>query len=408
MAMEPRGGQGLTASAGEAAGQDGACEVSESNTVPAAQSAFAQVDRKEQAQHSPATGSDESQHYESKDEDVNTKTWRKEDINVGGVSCTFEGNFEGGSPSGFGRAHWDAIGCAYVGQFKHGDVHGAGTFIGEDGSRIRGIFRRGILKQEGVRTTREGKREMVVSHEPVHVTRRGGFQVVGRAPTEVIAEERRVTAAAVMKMNSMHEGSCFGHIRTMEGKIKFAVPYRAHRPLSNADLCQGKIVVVQRGGCTIAEKVKQVQTAGATAMILVGMDNEDRFSEIMQIREVPEQGFLASIPVVYVLGKDEAQLSEGMICRIVFLPRTPRTPLTWSLGQIIVPPQTCYADDSQANQDELLSHFIEMRKADMDEVNRRLELINQTPPLPAVCAKYLARGRPEESSAIWDAIRGSM
>ncbi|EKX37156.1 hypothetical protein GUITHDRAFT_116732 [Guillardia theta CCMP2712] len=194
----------------------------------------------------------------------------------------------------------------------------------------------------------------------------------------------------------------------MDGKVKFAVPYRAHRPLTNLELCQGKIVVVQRGGCTIAEKLKHVQSAGAAAMILVGVDNQDKFSEIMQIREKPEEGFLACIPVVYVLGKDEGQISEGMICRMVFLPRTPRTPVTWSLGHIVIPPQSCYPDGSQGNQEELLAEFIEMRKADMEEMNRRLVLLNEPPPPAAVCAKDLTGSRPDGAATIWETLRASM
>ncbi|EKX37155.1 hypothetical protein GUITHDRAFT_78453, partial [Guillardia theta CCMP2712] len=64
---------------------------------------------------------------------------------IGGSLCQYEGNFEAGEPSGFGRAYWKDSNRTYMGQFKQGDLHGAGTFIEEDGSRIRGTFRRGAL-----------------------------------------------------------------------------------------------------------------------------------------------------------------------------------------------------------------------------------------------------------------------
>jgi hypothetical protein len=43
--------------------------------------------------------------------------------------------------------------------------------------------------------------------------------------------------------------------------------------------------VVQRGGCPFTTKVMHVQAAGAIAVILVGLDNKERFSEVMQIAQ---------------------------------------------------------------------------------------------------------------------------
>ncbi len=43
--------------------------------------------------------------------------------------------------------------------------------------------------------------------------------------------------------------------------------------------------MVQRGGCPFTTKVMHVQAAGAIAVILVGLDNKERFSEVMQIAQ---------------------------------------------------------------------------------------------------------------------------
>lgn len=53
----------------------------------------------------------------------------------------------------------------------------------------------------------------------------------------------------------------------------------------NAPALRGKIAVVQRGGCPFTTKVMHVQAAGAIAVILVGLDNNERFSEVMQIAQ---------------------------------------------------------------------------------------------------------------------------
>jgi hypothetical protein len=53
----------------------------------------------------------------------------------------------------------------------------------------------------------------------------------------------------------------------------------------NAPALRGKIAVVQRGGCPFTTKVMHVQAAGAIAVILVGLDNKERFSEVMQIAQ---------------------------------------------------------------------------------------------------------------------------
>lgn len=56
----------------------------------------------------------------------------------------------------------------------------------------------------------------------------------------------------------------------MEGELVFAQPRKSCSPLDNSDMVAGRIVLIQRGGCMFAEKVRNAQNAGAIGVIVAG------------------------------------------------------------------------------------------------------------------------------------------
>jgi len=116
-------------------------------------------------------------------------------------------------------------------------------------------------------------------------------QVVARKDRVGLSVSRRqVVHACVLpevwwRMRAYVRGTRFlGASRRWLLDTLFCAP-NTGRPLSNAHSLSGKIVVVQRGGCPFTTKVMYVQAAGAIGMILVGLDNKERFSEVMQIAQ---------------------------------------------------------------------------------------------------------------------------
>lgn len=56
------------------------------------------------------------------------------------------------------------------------------------------------------------------------------------------------------------------------GRVVQARPPTACSTILNQDSVIGRIALIDRGGCMFSEKVKYAQAAGATAVIICGMD----------------------------------------------------------------------------------------------------------------------------------------
>ena len=52
-----------------------------------------------------------------------------------------------------------------------------------------------------------------------------------------------------------------------------AEPYSGCAELTNGDIVQGRIALLQRGQCMFAEKARHIQRAGAIGGIVIGEDN---------------------------------------------------------------------------------------------------------------------------------------
>jgi hypothetical protein len=314
------------------------------------------------------------------------REWKQlKGIEIAGQVCDFEGEVlpQGSTPDGYGRAWWTSEDCWYRGRFQAGSLHGQGVFAMRNGDRFAGVFENDRPAGAGTLSTSDGRRRLVE-----YASDRTLLEDIIPTPISsepcaesVVDEVRRVYTAACMRAGDGAKENDYGHIKSMHGKVAFAVPFRAHKALLNHKYLRGKIAVVQRGGCPFGRKLMHVQEAGAVAMIIVGIDDRDLFGEVVQITQgrlpatpVPLRPDLGGdttpgaathsascaqflhvrIPVTYVLGKDEEQLQEGMLCRLTFLPRTPRTPECWFLGSIDIPKQTCYAEESEESTSDLL------------------------------------------------------
>ena len=324
------------------------------------------------------------------------RSWvQLESIQIADHVCTFEGEAiveaatmrtrQVATPDGYGRVWWQHEECWYRGNLVNGRLEGDGTFAMRNGDRFHGTFAADRPVGSGTLAKLDGRR-MTVQYPP-HKTLLEDVVPTPLSscpgPEHVIDRVLRVYTAACMRAGQGAKENDYGHIKSMHGKVAFAFPFRAHVPLRNAEQCRGKIVVTQRGGCSFAKKLLFVQDAGGIAMIVVGFDDRDRFNQVMQITQgqVPGAARLlrASIPAMYVLGKDEHLIAEGMLCRITFLPRTPRTPEAWFLGSIDVPPQTCYTEESEESAGNLLEDFREQRRrerqtfAETEAAQRRAE-----------------------------------
>ena len=316
------------------------------------------------------------------------REWRQlKGIKIAGQLCDFEGEVlarDGATPDGFGRAWWACEDCWYRGRFESGCLQGQGIFAMRNGDRFDGSFEQDKPAGVGTLSAVDGRRRVVeyasdrTLLEDIIPTPLSSQP----CPEAAIGEVRRIYTAACMRAGDDARKNDYGHIKSLHGKVAFAVPFRAQRALLNSKRLRGKIVVVQRGGCPFSHKLLHVQEAGAVAMVIVGIDNRDRFSEVVQIsqgRLTARPGLAGSsqggesaasasplqspsfapflrvrIPVMYVLGKDEHQFQDGMLCRLTFLPRTPRTPECWFLGSIDIPQQTCYAEESEESTSNLL------------------------------------------------------
>ena len=279
-------------------------------------------------------------------------------IDIAGHACEYEGEVrDDNMPDGYGRIWWVSEDCWYRGHLKSGFIHGEGMFAMRNGDRFHGTFWEDRPLGTGILATSDGRRMLVE-----YPARMALFDQMIPAPATsrphkeyVIEQVRRIYTAACVRAGDGAKENDYGHMKSFHGKVVFAFPFRANRPLVNAKHVRGKIVVVQRGGCPFTTKVMNVQDAGAIGMIIVGRDNKDRFNEVLQIVQGRTSQLLrVHIPVMYVLGRDEEHLHHGMLCRVTFLPRTPRTPDCWLLGSIDVPEQTCYPDESELSSSNLL------------------------------------------------------
>ncbi|MGB1596194.1 MAG: PA domain-containing protein, partial [Promethearchaeia archaeon] len=315
------------------------------------------------------------------------RSWvQLESIQIADHLCTFEGEArvepatmrtrQVATPDGYGRVWWQREECWYRGNLVNGKLQGDGTFSMRNGDRFHGTFAADRPVGSGTLAKLDGRR-MTVEYPP-HKTLLEDVVPTPLSscpgPEHVIDRVLRVYTAACMRAGQGAKENDYGHIKSMHGKVAFAFPFRAHVPLRNAEQCRGKIVVTQRGGCSFAKKLLFVQDAGGIAMIVVGFDDRDRFNQVMQITQGQVPGatrlLRASIPAMYVLGKDEHLIAEGMLCRITFLPRTPRTPEAWFLGSIDVPPQTCYTEESEESAGNLLEDFREQRRRERQSEKR--------------------------------------
>ena len=196
-------------------------------------------------------------------------------------SGEYEGEIVNGKPNGYGRLHFDLPNTAYHGMFRNALFHGQGCFFFANGDCFEGSFaddkpveghllsahRRQKVLFDGTRRLLEGATPIVLIEDDA----------------EEILEEERFTISAVSKGLSSGPAGDYAHCRPVDAKLAFAAPLRANAPLLNAELIEGKIAVVMRGGCLFATKVDHCQSAGAVAVVVVGCDNDAKYRHSYQV-----------------------------------------------------------------------------------------------------------------------------
>lgn len=303
-------------------------------------------------------------------------TWERY-VYVGGE---YEGEFRSSSPHGFGRNIWDS-GMAYHGEWKNGEMEGEGRFLFANGDSYSGQFAGHKPCGWGVFTTKatgerrrvryDGRLKFSENAQPVETTDPG---------PHTLDEFTKIMVTGVatgVKTDPPHKGD-FSHCRgkVLEGvRLVHTVPFRAHRPLDNAEEVRGKIALAQRGYCSFSKKIRHCQEAGAVGLLIVGTDNNEKYNQVFRVHEgdprdddvwpddqVPPP-IKVTIPVCYCLGRHEAQLPDGPIVSLHFLPNSP-SPI-WLLGQVAYNKQTIFPElRTKAERDALMADFLRAREAE--------------------------------------------
>ena len=224
---------------------------------------------------------DGAQYHPSQQVGNETTVWSK--INFDGGD--YEGEVQDGLPHGYGRIVW-RTGTAYHGEFNQQQFHGRGCFFFENGNRFEGTFDSHKPVGQGVFSVKD--RRFKVSYDG---SKRLGD---GASPTylddnpvpEVIGEQSRVHLTAISKGDKTQPFGMgdYRHCKAVDAKLALACPLRAHAPLRNPTELEGRIAVVQRGFCSLAKKARYCQAAGAVAMLVLGLDNDDKYRNVFQAR----------------------------------------------------------------------------------------------------------------------------
>ena len=201
----------------------------------------------------------------------------------------YEGEFEDGKPNGYGRTHWDEFRMAYHGEMVNQLMNGEGTFFFANGDMLEGTFEQHKPKGPGVLTQLKTGKRFNVEYDGTKKLSEGAEPTVKTYIDDPmrLCVEHRVTITACSR-GDKHEAFVgnYSHCKkSIDGKLAFCVPFRAHRPLENADQIRGKIAVVQRGTCSYGKKLRFVQEAGAIGMVVIGTDNLEKYQQVFQIHE---------------------------------------------------------------------------------------------------------------------------
>jgi hypothetical protein len=196
----------------------------------------------------------------------------------------YEGEILNSLPHGFGRIVWTS-GVAYHGEFQNQKFHGKGCFFFDNGDRFEGEFRDHKPTGAGIMTI--GERRFHVSYDGTQRLSDGATPTfLDEHPVpEVIADESKLPVTAISKgIKTQPFGlGDYRHCKPIDAKLAFASPFRAHRALVDPAALAGRIAVVQRGGCSLARKLRHVQGAGAVAMLVLGLDPDDKYRAIFQV-----------------------------------------------------------------------------------------------------------------------------
>jgi len=303
----------------------------------------------------------------------------------------FEGEFVSGAANGFGRSIWNELDMAYHGEMKDQMMHGKGKFFFPNGDMMTGTFEMHKPKGEGIllelktgrryRVTYDGTKKLSEGAEPI------SKELLDEPDT--IEETTRVTITACSRGDKTQPFGLgnYSHCKkkAIDAKLAYAVPFRANKPIKNAQQLEGKIAVVQRGSCSYSKKLRYIQETGAVAMLVIGTDNLQKYQQVFQIHEgdplqddqwpegeVPPP-LQVKIPVCYALGMHEASLPHGAFVRLRFFEDAPGTPRGWLLGCIFVNKQTIHPDLTREEGDKLLADFLNQRKDERKQEAKELE-----------------------------------
>jgi len=303
----------------------------------------------------------------------------------------YEGEFVAGKAQGFGRTVWNEMEMAYHGEMKDQMMHGKGKFFFPNGDMLTCDFDMHKPKGEGILLElRTGRRYRVLYDGTKKLSE--GAEPIKRElldEPEQIEQTTRVTITACSrgdKTQAFGQGN-YSHCKkkAIDAKLAYAVPFRANKPIKNAQQLEGKIAVVQRGTCSYSKKLRYIQETGAVAMLVIGTDNLQKYQQVFQIHEGdPQQDdqwpegqvpppVQVKIPVCYALGMHEASLPHGAFVRLRFFEDAPGTPRGWLLGCIFVNKQTIHPDLTREEGDKLLADFLNQRKDERKQEAMELE-----------------------------------
>nr|XP_006643572.2 PREDICTED: protease-associated domain-containing protein 1 [Lepisosteus oculatus] len=80
--------------------------------------------------------------------------------------------------------------------------------------------------------------------------------------------------------------------------------------LRNADLMEGQVTLLERGGCSFVSKARRVETAGGRAVLIAdsALDNDSLYLDMI----TDGTAELPSIPALFILGRDGLMIRRAL------------------------------------------------------------------------------------------------